>query len=121
MRPVLSTILLGVLLIQFNAGPILWVSYYLNADRIAEEYCMNRRSPSCHGKCHMKEMQDEQESRQPPAETRRQFSEPLFFAAIVSSNFLLQDQGDVPPLHRDGTISSGFLDALFHPPRTARS
>jgi hypothetical protein len=121
MRTVLTPILLGALLLQFGAGSILWISYYLNADRITQEYCVNRTSPSCHGKCHMKEMQDRQESHQGPADVHRQISEPLFFNSTFNPNTLLPDPVQFHRVTRSDNIASGYQGIIFHPPRTVRS
>ena len=53
--PVLALFSLYVL-----SSPIIWATYYVYQDYIAEEFCVNKQNPDCCGKCYINEVEDEQ-------------------------------------------------------------
>jgi hypothetical protein len=124
MRAIVAFLLISVMLMQTFSKTIIFTSFKINQDYIAQNLCENRAAPEkkCCGKCQLhKQMQkDEQKQDSRLPSSQRNFDELVLicgesFADQLASFF------NCEILFRNSSLktSSPFQDGIFHPPAFA--
>jgi hypothetical protein len=110
-------LLLGL---YYNSVPLAWLSYSTFAEKVFAEHCVNPTKSDCKGKCQVMAMQSKSgNSNKSQATSIRlpQFHPPL--PTSVLSEKKIFSELRVHFLPQTQRISSGLLQAPFHPPKAS--
>jgi hypothetical protein len=96
--------------------PIIWVSYFIYQDYIAETFCVNKVNPDCCGKCYVGGVTDDEPKKELPKIHARTAEITSFVMATVQKEV----QGDQSRFHfasfQSGQLSNGFDIEIIEPP-----
>jgi hypothetical protein len=104
-----------------NSSPILWSIYFAFEDEIAQQYCVNKSDKRCHGKCHIRAVDEGKPAQE--SDTRKlelrfpevsEFVQGKFVLAIPRSKAICTFF-----LTNVSALLAGFGSEVFHPPTQA--
>lgn len=119
MQRILQTILIAVVTLYSQSAPTAWLAYWLNADAIAEVYCVNPDIPSCHGKCHVARVtSEEKEQGNTTPNLVLEIERPFLYLVGDSRELPSQSPGTSVEQYHIGSMPllDGFPSDVYHPP-----
>jgi hypothetical protein len=100
------------------SAPIIWATYFVYQDYIAEEFCVNKSNPDCCGSCYIIEIEDEKPvNNLPKIEVRT----PELTSFILLRHFSPKDHPSASMAyapHSAGNISTGYTSDIHRPPES---
>jgi hypothetical protein len=117
MKKFFSPILLFFFSMYVLSGPLIWATYFVYKDYIAETYCVNKQNPDCCGQCHVREVEDQTpKNESPKIEVRT--PEILSFIALELEFSSLKNEEDITFADISiGDTHPGFPDDINQPPK----
>lgn len=121
MKQVFAYLLVSAIFLHLFADLIVFVSFKINQDYIAEFLCINKDEPesNCNGCCHLKkELDEQQESKEslPPQETKN-YEIQFFTNDLRNDNLVINYKELIVLFYLKNT---GIINprSIFHPPKS---
>jgi hypothetical protein len=114
---IISSVVLFFFSLYVMSSPIVWATYFVYQDYIAETFCVNKQNPDCCGKCFVNEVENEQPKNDlPKIEVR---TPELLSFILEKINYNKTANHTLLPVFwfSQGEVSIGFAIEITHPPK----